>query len=166
MSPRVGLQERGHMEFNSLSHPHRIGDVNEQMVATYLVAAGFDVYLPINRSPRADLVYLNDGRACRVQVKTGTVVQVGRNSYEQCRLGCQKASTRKEKGPYRAGEVDELWVVGTHLWKFPASVFVDRPSLMLTKESTSPRPWRMQYDPDDYIVVRCSREAPYRDRLK
>lgn len=154
------------MEFNALTTQHISGAVSEAMVAAYLVQQGYPVFTPMVKQTRCDLVYLKP-EPIRVQVKTGTFTRSGAHAYEQCRLvnkGCGHGTQLR----YNTDEMDELWVVGTHLWRFPASVFCGRTSLSLLSTRDKPSlaiSANRGYDADEYIVEHGSIDAPYRKRL-
>jgi hypothetical protein len=148
---------------------HLIGTASEFLVAYYLASTGNDVFIAQGNS-RADLVYVKDGKPVLVQVKTGTKVKTGTFVYEQVRLRTRgvfdvSKQSYKNYGPYEDGEVDELWVVGTHLWNFPPAVFVGKNSLALGTSSGKKSRKDKLYDPDSYIVVRGEWERPIRDIL-
>lgn len=142
-------------------HSHNIvGSTSEMMVASYLLSLGYEVFGPLTPHSKADLVYINDTQAVRVQVKTATVHKTQVASFEQCRLTVQKGKFR-----YTSKEVDEFWIVGTNLWKFPISLLEGREMISLGSDSTSPRKTVRDYNPDDYIIIKGSRELPFKDRL-
>lgn len=138
------------------------GAVSEAMVAGYLHAAGYEVFLPAQGHGRADLVYGDGSKLFKVQVKTASFVP-GSNSphwYEQCRLVRRGINT-----PYTREEVDEIWIVGTHLWCFPIDMVDGLTSISLNSTNPAPRKSIRTYDPNQFIVVRGSLDRPYRDRL-
>lgn len=145
----------------------KIGNSSELLVAHYLASKGYDLFMPYGNS-RADLIYERDSTLVKVQVKTGTKVKASNNEYEQVRLQTRGiynvgAGTYRNAEAYSEGEVDELWVVGTHLWCFPESVFVGRPSLALGTSQHLRRRKTMNYNADDYVVVRGTWDRPFRD---
>lgn len=138
-------------------HNHYTGAASEFLVASYLSGKENDVFFPGTPS-RADLIYTPvGGQAVRVQVKTTTRSKTGPYMYEQVRL------VRKNGGKaYEVEEIDEMWIVGTHLWCFPADVVAGRTSLALC--GNGPGGTRSKdYCPDDYIVVRGCWDNPLRD---
>ena len=141
---------------------HFIGASSETLVMSYLLSKGKEVFTPVITQSRSDLIYLEGGTPVRVQVKTGTKSKAGNYSYEQIRLlnrglyGSPEAYTEKD--------VDEIWVVGTHLWCFPISFAAGRTSLYLGTDNESPQTLRRTYNPDDFIVVRGEWNEPYRER--
>ena len=68
-------------------------------------------------------------------------------------------------GAYTSNEVDEFWIVGTHLWCFPYTILSKIGNVSLGTTNPNPRKTIRNYDPNDFIVVRGSLELPYRDRL-
>jgi len=148
---------------------HNIGDISELFVATHLSSKGNEIFFPYGNS-RADLIYLDNNKPVKVQVKTGTKVTSGKFEYEQVRLrtrGVYHVKDKKYKNfkPYSAEEIDELWVLGTHLWCFPSCVFSDKPSLALG--GTGPRAGKgSTYAHEDYIVIEGTWKEPVRDIMK
>lgn len=143
---------------------HSTGSMSEQMVAAYLTGQGRDVFVPLKTQARCDFIYLLDAKPVRAQVKTATRSTTRSYIYEQCRLLADRRGHGRGH-PYTEVDVDEVWVVGTHLWCFPISAVSGRSSLCLVKNNPNPRPNQKDYEPDDYIVVRGSWEHPWRDRL-
>lgn len=137
------------------------GAMSEGLVATYLASLGYELYLPSSPHSRADLVYRRDGRLAGVQVKTATW-HWGSNSphrYEQCRV-----SDRRTRTAYTPAEIDELWVVGTHLWNFPVESIQGKQMLTLNSTNSDPRKSKRDYDPERFVEVWGSIEQPFRDR--
>lgn len=147
-------------------HIHDVGAVSELMVRGYLTSCGYETYGPDKLHARADLVYVKKGKPVRVQVKTATFSTTGKYRYEQCRLNKKgyKGALEKQTS-YSAEDVEEIWVVGTHLWCFPIELAGGRPSLFLSSTNPEPRCLRRDYDPNDFIVVTGSPERPFRLRL-
>lgn len=148
---------------------HSIGAMSEYLVAAHLAGKGCDVFFP-STNTRADLVYCNGTDMVRAQVKTGTKVRTGGYTYEQCRLRTRgvyhvASGEYRNHKPYDSDEVDELWVVGTHIWCFPAEVFVGRPSISLGGNGPGTERKDRPYDPNDFIVVRGSWDSPMREIL-
>lgn len=143
---------------------HLTGAAHEYMVLSYLSLLGYEIYPQGMHLCRADLVYVRDGKAIRVQVKTGATNYVGKYGYEQVRLITKGSSGTPSRG-YTSSEIDEVWVVGTHLWCFPIEFIQGKTSLFLTTTNPHPVHRRRGYNPDDYIIVRGSLESPYRKRL-
>ena len=135
---------------------HYTGAASEFFVAAILSVQGNDVFFP-DTPARADIVYVTPAQeVVRVQVKTSTRSQTGPHWYEQTRL------VKKHGGdPYTADEIDELWVVGTHIGRFPVSVIAGRTSLSLLNNGprgTDPN----EYTPHSFIVKRGTWENPIR----
>jgi hypothetical protein len=140
-----------------------LGLASELLVASHLAAKGFEVHMAIASQSRADLVYIKEGRAVRVQVKTAQWSRFGDGqfSYERCPL-----LTKSHLSGYTQDEIDELWVVGTHLWCFPIDKLVGKRHIALGSNNPEPRSrYKCNgYIPGDYIVVLGSYERPFRDR--
>ncbi len=145
----------------TLDQRHLRGIFSENLVAAYLAGQGKEIFLPTSPRSRCDLIYL-DPNPVRVQVKTASMSVADGNAYEQCRLF--KRANPDRKG-YTAEEVDELWVVGTHLWKFPVAEIVGRTSLCLSDVEKRPRREALSYAPEARIVLRGSPENPVRGWL-
>lgn len=159
------------MGYDSLmtAEKQQIGNASEFLVAYYLAAQGHDVFFPYGNS-RADLIYSDTRGLIKVQIKTGTKVKTGPHEYEQVRLlsrGIYNVSGAKYHSAqtYQPGEVDELWVVGTHIWNFPSEVFVGKPSLALGTSRGIRSQKNKTYNPDEYIVVAGSWVQPIRTIL-
>ncbi len=142
------------------SHLHYSGAASELLVGSHLLAEGADVYFPSMGQGRCDLIYLRENEAVKVQVKTTTWSKSGVWKYEQCRLSMSRGSVYQKT--YTTEEIDELWVVGTHLWCFPSSLIAGRTSLCLNTSRPIARKSSRDYVPDDYIVKRGSFETPIR----
>lgn len=151
------------MDGNSLMlmAQHARGSSSEHIVASYLAAQGYELYAPAVTHTRADLVYVKDDKPVRVQVKSSTMSRGSDNrfNYEQSRLA------NSGRSPYTEADVEEIWIVGTHLWRFPISLCSGRTSLFLGSNNPEPRRIRRTYEPDDFIVIRGSHERPFKDRL-
>ncbi len=130
------------------------------MVAAYLAAQGYEIFLPASPHARSDMVYVYQNRAIRVQVKTATWHSYAAGKVEQCRLvaGWKAA-------PYTKEDIDEFWIVGTHLWRIPIEDVEGMTSIFLNSTNPKPRKSVRSYDPNNYIVVRGNLENMYRDRL-
>ena len=139
------------------SENHYRGAASEFLVAGYLSQHGYDVFMP-DTPARADMIYTKTSMfPVRVQVKSSSRVNTGGPyMYEQVRL-----ATTKAKLVYTESEIDELWVVGTHIWCFPIEVVAGLSSLSLL--TTGPRGGSTPYNPEEYIVKRGSWENPVRD---
>lgn len=138
-----------------------IGDMSEALVTGYLASQGHEVFLPLGGHSRTDLVYLNKGVPVKAQIKTAawTKGSTSPHHYEQCPLG------RTPSGAYTADEVDEFWIVGTHLWCFPYNIVTSIGNVSLGTTNPSPRKTIRTYDPNDYIVVKGAIDRPFRNRL-
>lgn len=137
-----------------------IGSVSEFLVSGYLAAQGYEVFSAAQSHSRADLVYVNETKSVRVQVKTSSTFERTGHVYEQCRL--------LRKGiniPYTEDEIDEIWIVGTHLWSFPVALTKGLTSISLLSSHQKPRKTVRTYNPNDFIVVRGSYDRPFRKRL-
>lgn len=140
-----------------------VGATSEAMVAGYLSYNGYEVFFPRQDHGRADLVYLKDGIPVRVQIKTASTSK-GTSSayrYEMCRL----VRANGMNTPYTSEEIDEIWIVGTHLWCLPISVVIGLTSITLLSDNPKPRKTVRTYDTNPYIKVMGSFERPYRNRL-
>jgi hypothetical protein len=138
-----------------------VGAASESLVAAYLASEGYEVYAPLSPHARADLAYRRNGRILGAQIKTASWQSADRFRYEQTRV-----SDRRTNTAYAPEEIDELWVVGTHLWRFPVEAIQGK--TMLTLNSTNPgsRKSKRDYDPEDFIEIFGSMESPFRDRWK
>lgn len=137
-----------------------IGATSEALVSGYLCAQGFEVFAATQSHSRADLVYVNENEAIRVQVKTSSCFERNGLIYEQCRLVRKGINI-----PYTSEEVDEIWIVGTHLWRFPLEVVESLSSITLLSSRTATRKTTRLYNPNDYILIHGNFERPYRDRF-
>lgn len=145
-----------------LRNTNIIGAVSEAMVKGYLGSQGFEVFAPEQGHTRADLVYLDrSGKPVKVQIKTATFGSKSntKHQYEQCVIA------RTHSGAYTKDEVDEFWIVGTHLWCFPFETVAGLIVVSLGTTNPNPRKTIRTYDPNDYIVVHGSLDLPYRERL-
>lgn len=144
-----------------LSGPNIIGNVSEAMVSGYLASQGWEVFNASQSHSRADLIYIRDGASKRVQVKTATWTKKPEtgHQYEQCVL------KRTHSSAYTADELDEFWIVGTHLWCFPFESLNGLTMISLGTTNLRSRKTIREYDPNDYIVVHGDLAFPYRDRL-
>lgn len=153
----------------NISKLHFTGAASEALVASYLLSSGCEVFLPMITQSMSDLIYLKPftNELVRVQVKTGTksVAGINKYSYEQVRL-INRGGLSKSSKPYTVDDIDELWVVGTHLWCFPSSVIDGKTSLYLGTDNKMPKTMRRTYNPDDYVIVRGEWDVPYRERVK
>lgn len=66
---------------------------------------------------------------------------------------------------YSSDEIDEFWIVGTHLWCFPYSVVAGLKTVSLFSDNPAPRKTIRDYNPDKFIMVKGSLAMPFRDRL-
>lgn len=97
---------------------------------------GYEVFIPVNSTPRCDFIALKDGVATKVQAKSaskrtykakGTVYTVG--VLTTTRNGITE--------PYSPSEVDEFFIVGREVgWVIPNKLIYPRKTIML--ESTEP----------------------------
>lgn len=143
-----------------LHHTNITGAVSEAMVSGHLAAKGCEVFAATQSHSRADLIYVQNGRTVRVQVKTSSVYRRGNYLFELCRLVRKGINL-----PYSPDEVDEVWIVGTHLWCFPIKDIQDLTSISLCSSNPTPRKTTRTYDPDKYIRVMGSLDRPFKDRL-
>lgn len=56
-------------------NPKAVGEVSEAMVLARLVQLGYPVLIPFGNNQRYDLVYEENGKLVRAQVKTGRLLQ-------------------------------------------------------------------------------------------
>ncbi len=145
---------------------HDVGAMCELMVRGYLTIAGYETFSADKLHSRADLIYVKEGKPVRVQVKAASYSTTGLYQYEQCRLNKKgyKDNPQIQVG-YSELDIDEVWVVGTHLWCFPIELISNRPSLFLTSTNPKPQCIRRDYDPNEFIVVMGSPDKRYRNRL-
>lgn len=145
------------------TNQHRVGAAAEQLIAAHLIGKGHDVFFPAMTQSRVDLIYTKGSESRRAQVKVGTRFKARDKEYENVKLmsaGKNRVGTR----PYAEDEIDELWVLGTHLWCIPARLIVNRKMLSLT--SKDPSLWkRADYDCDQFIVQRGDWDNPVRSVL-
>lgn len=141
---------------------HRVGAAAEQLVAAHLIGKGHDVFFPAVTQSRVDLIYTTGADSRRVQVKVGTRFKAaGGKEYENVKLRVSGVNRVGGSRPYAPDEIDELWVLGTHLWCIPARVVVGRSMISLT--SKDPLVWmRREYDCDQYVVMRGEWDNPMR----
>ncbi len=131
---------------------HFSGAASEQYVRGYLLATGKEVFVPLLGQSKCDLIYLDDDRAVRVQVKTATWNYSSGHGYEQCRLAFDGRRKLGKSKAYTAEDIDELWVVGTHLWRFPVEKIAGRSSLCLGSDHPDPQTRAKDYDPEGHVV--------------
>jgi hypothetical protein len=138
------------------------------MLAAYLSGQGYEVFFPHGLA-RADMIYAAPGVTRRVQCKTSTRSKAGKFVYEQCRLikrGRKSTTCGSYVGMdgYTEDDVDEVWVLGTHIWCFPIKVVAGLSSLcLLNNGPTNGKP--KAYHPDDHIVLRGTWDNPIRSFL-
>lgn len=145
-----------------LKNTNITGAISEAMVAGYLMSQGYEVFPANHAASRADLLYIKDGVSFKVQVKTANwTAGTNKNEhrYEHCVL------KRTQSAAYTAEEVDEFWVVGTHLWCFPYASLPSVTNIALGTTNPEPRKTARSYDPNKFIVVHGNLEFPYRERL-
>lgn len=145
----------------TLDKRHARGIFSENLVAAYLAGQNKEIFLPTSPRSRCDLIYL-DPHPVRVQIKTASMSTAGGNTYEQCRL--IKRANPSRVG-YSSDEVDELWVVGTHLWRFPVAEIAGRTSLCLSAPEKRPHREAHSYCPEERIVLHGTSEKPFRSWL-
>jgi hypothetical protein len=139
------------------------GLASELLVAAHLASKGHDIHLAIASQSRADLIYVKDGKAVRVQVKSAQWSRFGEGqfAYERCPL-----LAKSHPQGYTTDEVDELWVVGTHLWCFPIEKLIGKRHIALGSNNPTPRSrYKCNgYIAGDFIIVRGTYDHPFRDR--
>lgn len=143
-----------------LTNTNIVGAVSEAMVIAYLGSLGCEVFSATQSHSRADLVYIHDNRTVKVQVKTASWSRRFPHDYEQCRLVRKGINT-----PYTEAEIDELWVVGTHLWCFPVSEIKHLTSIALNSTHPDPRKTVRSYNTEQFVRVRGSLARPFRTLL-
>lgn len=79
-----------------------VGKVTELQVASHLLQAGFDVWLPMTDRHRSDMGVYRSGRLVRVQIKTGSFDRRA-NRY---RAVLKTRGKRGEHLPYKVGEFE------------------------------------------------------------
>lgn len=133
----------------------------ESIVAAYLASKGYYVFLPQTNS-RIDLIYEEENsRLIRVQVKAATIKKKGKYQYEEA-----KCYSSTEQRPYTSRDIDEFWVVGTSLWRFPVWFIENKYQLQLGSDNEKYTGDRVGYSCDEFILVKGSFENPYRRRLE
>jgi hypothetical protein len=145
-----------------LTHNHTVGAANESIVMAYLASQRLEVFTPIYGFGRCDFIYLRTtGEPVRVQVKSSSWAQNSQYKYEQCslRTGPGKFTS------YQPNEIDEIWVVGTHLWNFPLDSISEVSVLSLHTDNPNPRKTYRNYNPNDFIIVGGSIDFPFKGRL-
>ncbi|RUW57147.1 group I intron-associated PD-(D/E)XK endonuclease [Mesorhizobium sp. M8A.F.Ca.ET.021.01.1.1] len=143
---------------------HRVGAAAEQLVAAHLLGKGHDVFMPTITQSRVDLIYTAGAESRRAQVKVGTRFKTRGKEYENVKLRVSGLNQNGGSRPYAPGEIDELWVLGTHLWCIPARVIIGRSMISLTSKDALN--WtRKDYDCDEFIVMRGEWEKPIRTVL-
>lgn len=142
------------------------GNAAELLVGSYLAKSGHAVFYPAMGQSRVDLIYVNGFEPVKVQVKCSSkVVGSGGYTYEQARLARPSDVHPSARG-YEVDEIDEFWIVGTHLWCFPGDLLAGKSSITLGSNNETPyRAPSAIYKPDDHIRVRGSWSAPFRERL-
>ena len=102
-------------------HWRRQGDLGEVSALEWLVAQGWDVYVPFGHSEDADLVADRNGELIRVQVKTSTCFSHGRWQVTLCTRGGNRSWSGLVKR-FAAARCDWLFVlVGDgRRWFIPA----------------------------------------------
>lgn len=137
-----------------------VGAVSEALVVSYLSSQGYEVFLPFQPHTRADLIYIDGETTKRVQIKTATLNERSGSFFEQTRI-----SRKDNETFYTPDEVDEFWVVGTHLWKIPIEEVLGLKQISLLCLANRPRKTTRTYEPNDWIVVRGSIQRRFRDRV-
>jgi Holliday junction resolvase-like predicted endonuclease len=104
-------------------HWRRQGDLGEVSALEWLVAQGWDVYVPFGHSEHCDLVAGHDGRLIRVQVKTSMCFLNDRWQLTLCTRGGNQSWNGLVKR-FSADHCDWLYVhVGDgRRWFMPAAV--------------------------------------------
>lgn len=144
---------------------HHTALCSEFMVMALLSKQGHDIF-PAAAASRADFIRVCAEGTFKCQVKTATRTQSGPYTYEQARL-CKRNEYVTKNGDrwipkhYTEEEIDEIWVVGTHIWRFPMKTVLGLNSLALL--SNGPNPREKSYSPEKHIIVRGAWENPLRD---
>lgn len=117
------------------------------------------------------MVYTRDGKQfIKAQVKT--INPIRRFDYLVERVLLCYHHTRKGATPhtvYTDDEVDEIWIVGTSLWRIPIANCIGRTAvtlstnLALERRKTRTKGRIKNYDPDDFVIVRGTYEKPFKD---
>lgn len=76
------------------ANPRRQGDIGEAIAASWLVQAGYGVWVPFGHSPDCDLLADRSGEIARVQVKTSTLTRNGRWLVAICTRGGNQSWNR------------------------------------------------------------------------
>jgi len=110
---------------------------------SHLAGEGQDVFGSAGNS-RADFIRVSSDGTFKCQVKTSTRTKTGKYTYEQARLVKKNSVTTKNGDRwipkmYTEEEVDEIWVVGTHIWRFSIKVVLGLHSLSLLSDGPAPR---------------------------
>lgn len=144
---------------------HYTGAYAELLVSAYLTSQHCDVFRPDNTHGRSDLIYIKDNKPVKVQVKT-TVRTINRNGwlYENCKIAIYRKNYRLLYSP---AEIDEMWIVGTHLWCIPMGELEGLSNLFLCSNNPEPKYVRdKSYNTDDFIMVKGSWDRPFKTRLE
>lgn len=103
-------------------NPRQQGDIGEAIATSWLIQAGFGVWVPFGHSPDCDLVAERDGSLARVQVKTCTLFRNERWAVAVCTRGGNRSWNGIVK-KLEAKRFDYLFVVVAdwRCWFIPAS---------------------------------------------
>lgn len=143
-----------------LRNTNVVGAVTESMIVSFLSSKGYEVYLPFQPHTRADLIYIDDERPKRVQIKTANIIERDGSIFEQARLVRNNNETL-----YTPEEIDEFWIAGTHLWRIPIHDVLGLKQVSLLCLAKRPRKTVRSYDPNDWIVVKGTLDRRFRDRV-
>lgn len=100
------------------------------------VERGYEVFVPLDSTPRCDFIALKAGVATKVQVKTSSKRNYRAKDTEYT-VGILTTTRNGIKEPYTPQEVDEFFVVGYKVgWIINNALIYPRKTIML--ESTEP----------------------------
>ena len=100
------------------------------------VERGYEVFVPLDSTPRCDFIALKEGVATKIQVKTASKRTYRAKSTEYT-VGILTTTRNGIKEPYSPEEVDEFFIVGYQVgWIIPNSLVFPKKTVML--ESTEP----------------------------
>jgi hypothetical protein len=114
------------------ANPRHQGSIGEAIAASWLMQAGYGVWVPFGHSPDFDLIGERDGQLSRIQVKTSTQFVKGRWSVAICTRGgnqsWNKVIKRLDQTRY-----DYLFIVVAdwRCWFIPSSEMDARSGVLL-----------------------------------
>jgi Holliday junction resolvase-like predicted endonuclease len=91
------------------TNPRQQGAIGEAIAVSWLVQAGYGVWIPFGHSPDCDLVAERDNSLFRVQVKTSTVSRRGRWEVAICTRDGNQSWNGVVKKPTRSATTIYSW---------------------------------------------------------